>query len=209
MKINKMKFSKAFSLVEIMVTIGILGLVISTLLTIIYTIKINQEKLYFKTMVPKKATKYIITHLLSHYDIYGRIEQQKNLENFLKNKLPTFLNQKFSEDQELRGVEVKQAKPLIELKNNKNKPQNIQKGDINVELICQINNKQEKIKLEMLYILVPPPPPPPEDIPNDTQEGIPNSSEEGNKGGPEGGNKPTTTHHPSRGRSIGSGSIGF
>lgn len=92
---------KGLTLIEVIVSIGILGLIISTLLLVIYNIQLSQAKMIFSKTIAKKAEFYVLKNLVDK-DLYVKREPPDTgyiIESILQSSLPT--------DPDLKEIRVK------------------------------------------------------------------------------------------------------
>jgi len=83
MKKNK----KAFTILEIVVSISILGLIVTTLLIVYYSIYKLQMNVIWKNTLSKKAEFYILSELYNKLFIYNRSGLENAIYSILKTSL--------------------------------------------------------------------------------------------------------------------------
>ncbi|MCX7758151.1 MAG: type II secretion system GspH family protein [bacterium] len=93
---------KGFTLVEIIVSIGVIGLVIVSLLLVIYNIQLMQSKQIFGQIVAKKAEFYIMKNILTIIENYRTHENPDSLKSLIES---TILNG-IETDNDLRDIKI-------------------------------------------------------------------------------------------------------
>lgn len=78
---------KAFTLIEVIVSIGIIGLIISTLLLVIYNIQLSQSRMIFGKTIAKKAEFYVIKNIVDQSLYLYSSDITNYIYNILKSSL--------------------------------------------------------------------------------------------------------------------------
>ncbi|MFN3995214.1 MAG: prepilin-type N-terminal cleavage/methylation domain-containing protein [bacterium] len=94
---------RGLTLIEIIVSIGIIGIIITTLLIVIYNIHLSQSRTIFGNIVAKKAEFYILKNLVEK-EIYVKKEDTTNTISIIKE----VIEKSFKKDDSLKEVEIKE-----------------------------------------------------------------------------------------------------
>lgn len=155
---------KGFTLLEVITAIGIMVLVISALLLVVYNIQLLQSRKIWGQTVAKKAEFYILTNFL------GVKEEYMPFDDILDDFIYNVIIQKFNNDQDLKEIQLKNCSfsqfSRSDLyvnnvvlygsnhdKNNSNN-NNIRKFYFKVEIDYSIRSTKQDDKVEFIVPLI-------------------------------------------------------
>jgi len=147
----KKRRMKAFTLLEIIVSIGILGLIVTTLLLVYYSIYQLQTRMLYGETVAKKAEFYILRALYDKVGLYGLYDIPEVITSIIRTS--------FEDDQDLRNM-IKLRGIEAELYNNlysrtRNSDLQLYKQYYKVTIVFELlGNLKKEIRTEVLIPLI-------------------------------------------------------